>query len=114
MEAGKPTPEESPPTRLEDRVRETLRLRQMSYRTEEAYWGWIRQYILFHRKQHPDKLGPNDVRSFLSHLVRERRVAIATQRQALNVLVFLYEAVLGRGAALKEKLRPFQVSHVLR
>ena len=75
--------------RLEDWVRETARLRQLSYRTEEAYWGWARQHILFHHERHPDELGPNDVRSFLSHLVRDRKVAISTQRQALNALVFL-------------------------
>ena len=80
---------EPPKMRLEDWVRETARLRQLSYRTEEAYWGWARQYILFHHKRHPDELGPNDVRSFLSHLVRDRKVAISTQRQALNALVFL-------------------------
>ncbi len=84
--------------RLEDRVRETARLRQLSFHTEKAYWSWTRQYILFHQKRHPEKLGPADVRAFLSHLVRDRRVAISTQRQALNALVFLYEAVLGRAA----------------
>ena len=67
--------------RLEDRVRETARLRQLSFHTKKAYWSWTRQYILFHQKRHPEKLGPADVRAFLSHLVCDRRVAISTQRQ---------------------------------
>ena len=90
-----PTP---PPMRLVDRVRETARLRQYSLRTEEAYWGWIRRFILFHRKRHPDEMGPSEVRAFLSHLVRDIDVSISTQRQALNAIVFLYESVLGRPA----------------
>ena len=89
---------EPPKARLEERVRETARLRQMSLHTEKAYWNWTRQYILFHHKRHPEEMGPAEVRAFLSHLVRERNVAIATQRQALNALVFLYESVLGRDA----------------
>lgn len=86
------------PARLEDRVRETARLRQMSLRTEEAYWGWVRRFILFHGKRHPAEMGPEEVRAFLSHLVRDRDVATSTQRQALNAIVFLYESVLGRPA----------------
>jgi integron integrase len=85
-----------PKQRLEEKVREVARLRQYSLRTEEAYWGWIRRFILFHHKRHPQEMGPPDVRSFLSHLVRELDVSVSTQRQALNAIVFLYESVLGR------------------
>ena len=98
MEPQKASIPEPPKVRLEDRVRETARLRQMSLHTEKAYWSWIRQYILFHHKRHPEEMGPSEVRAFLSHLVRNRNVAISTQRQALNALVFLYEAVLTREA----------------
>ena len=71
-----------PKVRLVDQAREVARLRQYSLRTEEAYWGWIRRFILFHDKRHPEEMGPTEVRAFLSHLVREVDVSVSTQRQA--------------------------------
>jgi integron integrase len=59
---------------------------------------WARQFILFHGKRHPDEMGDAEIREFLSHLATDRDVAASTQNQALNALVFLYEAVLGRPA----------------
>jgi integron integrase len=84
------------PPRLLDRVRRCARLRHLSARTEEAYLGWIRRFILFHAKRHPDAMGPPEVIAFLTHLAVERRVSARTQNQALAALVFLYRAVLGR------------------
>ena len=55
------------PPRLLDRVREAARLRHMSRRTEEAYVGWIRRFIVFHDKRHPDQMGAREVVAFLSH-----------------------------------------------
>jgi integron integrase len=68
----------------------------MSARTEEAYAGWIRRFILFHGKRHPDAMGSPEVIAFLTHLAVERRVSALTQNQALSALVFLYRIVLGR------------------
>ena len=82
--------------KLLDQIRQLMRLRHYSLRTEEAYIGWIRRYILFHGKRHPRELGENDIAKFLSHLAIERRVAASTQNQALNALLFLYKEVLGR------------------
>ena len=73
-----------------------MRLRHYSSRTEEAYIGWIRRYILFHGKRHPSELDEKDVSTFLSSLAINRRVAAATQNQALNALLFLYKEVLQR------------------
>jgi len=73
-----------------------MRLRHYSLRTEEAYVGWIRRYILFHGKRHPNELDENDVSAFLSSLAINGRVAAATQNQALNALLFLYKEVLQR------------------
>lgn len=84
--AGKP--------RLLDRVRQELRLRHYSARTEAAYVHWIRRFVLFHGKRHPAGLGAPEIVAFLSDLACERRVAAATQNQALNALVFLYREVL--------------------
>src|SRR2546427_12227810 len=69
--------------RLLPRVREAMRTRHMSPRTEEAYLGWIRRYILFHGKRHPAELGAPEVSRFLSYLAVEGRVAASTQNQAL-------------------------------
>lgn len=82
--------------RLLDRVRESLRVRHMSYRTEQAYVHWIRRYILFHRKRHPQEMGEVEVNAFLTHLAVEKRVSASTQTQALCALVFLYRTVLDR------------------
>jgi site-specific recombinase XerD len=82
--------------KLLDQVRQLMRLRHYSLRTEEAYVGWIRRYILFHGKRHPRELGEKDIAKFLSNLAVERRVAASTQNQALNALLFLYKDVLRR------------------
>jgi len=68
----------------------------MSRRTEEAYTAWIRRFILFHGKRHPDEMGAPEVVDFLSDLAVRREVAASTQNQALSALLFLYRTVLGR------------------
>ncbi len=80
--------------KLLDRVRQVLRRKGYSYRTEQAYVQWIRRYILFHNKQHPKDLGPEHIEAFLTHLAVERHVAPSTQNQALQALLFLYREVL--------------------
>lgn len=84
----------NPKLRLREQVGEVMRFRHYSIRTEEAYWNWIRRFILFHGKRHPRDLGAREVRAFLSHLAVAQGVAAATQNQALNALVFLYRDVL--------------------
>jgi integron integrase len=93
-----------PPRRLLDRVREEIRTRHYSIRTEEAYVHWIRRFILFHGKRHPSELGENEISEFLTHLAVERSVAASTQNQALNALLFLYRDVLGRDIGLLANL----------
>jgi integrase len=82
--------------KLLDRVRIRLRTRHASPRTVDAYIGWIRRFILFHRKRHPSEMGPADVAAFLSHLAVEEHVSASTQNQALRALLFLYREVLGQ------------------
>ncbi|QOC22586.1 integron integrase [Wenzhouxiangella sp. AB-CW3] len=83
-------------SRFLDRVREAIRVRHYSIRTEQAYVAWTRRFILFHNKRHPETMGEAEVRSFLTHLAVRRNVAVNTQNQALNALVFLYRHVLER------------------
>jgi integron integrase len=85
---------EAPRPRLLDRVREALRLRHYSRRTEDAYVAWIRRYILFHDKRHPADMGAPELTAFLSSLAVRGRVAASTQNQALSALLFLYREVL--------------------
>jgi len=78
------------------RVRDAIRLKGYSVRTEEAYADWIKRFILFHDKRHPQEMGYSDVRAFLLHLATKEGVAASTQNQALNALLFLYREVLGK------------------
>jgi len=77
-------------------LRDAIRVRHFSIRTEEAYVYWVKRFILFHGKRHPAEMGEREVCAFLTHLAVDGRVAPATQNQALNALVFLYRHVLGR------------------
>ena len=91
-EAG---PVGAPKPRLLDRVRETVRARHYSRRTEKAYVHWIRRYIFFHDKRHPAEMGAPEVTAFLTSLAVRDKVAASTQNQALSALLFLYREVLG-------------------
>ena len=79
-----------------DEVRGKLRYKHYSLRTEQAYVGWIKRFILFHRKRHPREMGADEVTEFLSHLAVHGGVSAATQNQALCALLFLYKVVLGQ------------------
>lgn len=82
------------PRRLLDQVRDVIRLKHYSYRTEQTYIAWIRRYILFHGKRHPKEMGTTEVEAFLTHLAVQRHVSASTQNQALSALLFLYRHVL--------------------
>jgi integron integrase len=82
--------------KLLDLVRNTIRLKHYSIRTERAYIDWIRRFILFHHKRHPASMGAPEISAFLSHLAVEGKVAASTQTQALSAIVFLYREVLKR------------------
>lgn len=82
--------------KLLDRVRNAIRIKGYSYSTEKNYVKWIRQYILYHQKQHPSNLDELHVRAFLNHLVNQLSVAPSTQNQALCALLFLYREVIGK------------------
>jgi integron integrase len=75
-------------------VRDAIRLKHYSIRTEESYVTWIKRYILFHNKRHPNAMGSAEIEAFLTHLAVDRQVAASTQNQALSALLFLYRDVL--------------------
>lgn len=80
--------------KLLDLVRQEIRTRHYSIRTEEAYTQWIKQFIFFHGKRHPADLGEHEVTEFLSHLAVNRHISASTQNQALSAILFLYKQVL--------------------
>jgi integron integrase len=80
--------------KLLDQLSDALRMSHYSYRTEQAYVDWVRRYILFHKKRHPQDLGAQEIRDFLTHLATDRNVAASTQNQALSAILFLYREVL--------------------
>jgi integron integrase len=82
--------------RLLDRVRDKIRLRHYSIRTEQVYVDWIKRFIVFHGKRHPETLGASEVEAFLTNLAVEHNVAAATQNLAKSSILFLYRDVLGR------------------
>jgi integron integrase len=77
-------------------LRAEIRLRHLSLRTEEAYVGWARRFILFNDKRHPDFMGPTEITAFLTHLAERDHVSASTQNQALAALLFLYRDFLRR------------------
>jgi integron integrase len=105
------------PPKLLDQVRIEIRLRHLSYRTEQAYVHWIRRFILFHGKRHPREMGAVEVSAFLTHLAVERTVSASTQNQALNAIVFLYRHVVKADIGDIENIvrakRPVRVPEVL-
>jgi len=110
----KPNPE----YRLMDQVHEVLRYYHYAYSTEQTYASWILQYIKFYgEKTHPKDMGKNEVDRFLSHLAEKKHVAVATQKQALNALIFLYKKVfdmdLGDGISPTRSKRRVDLPTVL-
>ncbi len=97
--------EPSTPPKLLDRVRQAIRLKHYSYRTEQTYVSWIKRYILFHNKQHPRDMGVKEVQAFLGHLAVVDNVAASTQNQALSALLFLYKVVLEQELESVDALR---------
>ena len=82
--------------RLLEQVRDRLRVKHYSLRTEQAYVGWIRRFILANGKRHPREMGGGEVEAFLTRLATHGEVAAGTQNQALAALLFLYREVLGQ------------------
>lgn len=88
-----PIPSNSP--RLLDQLRHTIRRNGLSFETEKTYVHWVLRYIRFHHRRHPAQLGAPEIEQFLGDLAENQHCAVATQRLALNALVFLYQRHLG-------------------
>ena len=93
-----PRPIPSGPTRLLDRLREDLRARGYAFTTERTYLHWIKRFIFFHKYRNPISMGKPEIEAYLTHLAVRLRVAPATQRIALNALMYLYVKFYERDA----------------
>jgi len=91
--------------KLLDRVRDAIRVKHYSIRTEQAYVNWIKRYIYFHNVRHPAEMGAAEVEAFLTHLAVNENVAASTQNQALSALLFLYREVLKKDPGPIDALR---------
>jgi len=96
---------EKPPRKLLDQMRDILRARHYSIRTENIYVEWVRRFILFHHKRHPKEMGTPEIEAFLTHLALKRKVAASTQNQALSAILFLYRQVLQMDVAPVDAVR---------
>jgi len=95
--AGNPavdSPATFPKPKLLDQVRQAIRMRHYSPRTEETYVHWIKRFIFFHNKRHPAEMAEPEIARFLSNLATDSHVSASTQNQALNAVLFLYRQVL--------------------
>ena len=81
--------------KLLTQVRERIRVKHYSIRTERSYVDWVHRFILFHKKRHPQEMGSKEIQQYLNYLAVKQNVAASTQNQALNAINFLYKEVLG-------------------
>jgi integrase len=103
--------------KLIDQVRQAIRTRHYSDKTEKAYVHWIKRYIFFHDKRHPQEMAEAEIASFLSSLASDGHVSASTQNQAFNALLFLYKEVLDKKIGLIDGVvrakRPLRLPVVL-
>ena len=103
--------------RLLEAVSQRCRVRHLSRRTEEAYTGWIRRFVRFHRGRHPRLMGEPEIGAFLTMLAVDGHVSSSTQNQALAALLFLYRDVLGIPMTLGDEVvrakRPRRLPEVM-
>jgi hypothetical protein len=101
------------PPKLLDRLREALRSRHYSRRTEQTYCQWVRWFIYFHNLRHPAQMAESEINAYLTHLAVKEKVSASTQNQALSALLFLYRHVLDRKVGdLGEVIRARKPVHI--
>jgi len=82
--------------KLLDQLRDAIRAKHYSYRTEQTYVDWCKRYILYHHKRHPAEMGVPEIQAFIIYLANDQNVAASTQNQALSAILFLYRNILLR------------------
>lgn len=99
--------------KLLDKVRTELRTKHYSRKTEVAYTNWIKRFVLFHNKRHPDEMGADEIKAFINNLADEHQVSSSTQNQALQGILFLYKNILNKDVGWIENIkRSSRVKHL--
>jgi len=91
--------------KLLDQVKITMRAAHYSKSTEESYVSWIKRFILFHNKRHPDDMGAEEIKAFINNLATNRHVSSSTQNQALSAILYLYKNVLRKEVGWIEDIK---------
>jgi integrase len=108
-----PASSSAQPPKLLDRLREALRSRHYSRRTEQTYCHWVKRFIYFHNLRHPAQMAEPEINAYLTHLAVKEKVSASTQNQALSALIFLYRHVLDRKVGdLGEVIRARKPVHI--
>lgn len=100
------TPEPERRVRLLERLRQRLRARHYSSKTEAAYCNWVRRFVLFHDRRDPSSMGETEIAKFLTHLATVDKVSASTQNQAMHAILFLYRQVLRRPVGFLSDVAP--------
>ena len=98
--------------KLLDQIRNSLRVKHYSYKTEKSYISWVLRFIFFHKKRHPQEMGVKEVREFLNYLAVNQNVSASNQNQALNSLIFLYKHVLKIELGVIDAMRARRPKHL--
>lgn len=94
-----------PKLKLMDQVSQVLQHYNYAYSTEKIYCGWIIKYIkFFNTHKYSPEMENREMEVFLNHLALKKKVSPATQKQALNSLIFLYQKVLDKEIPKKIEL----------
>ena len=91
--------------KLIDQIRKAVRVKHYSYRTEQTYIYWIKKFILFNKKRHPNDMGEQEINRFLTYLAVNKKVSASTQNQALCAILFLYRQVIKKSIGWIDKLQ---------
>ena len=91
--------------KLLDQIRTHLRVNHYSRKTEETYIGWIKRFILFHNKRHPNEMGKDEIQKFINHLAVEQNVSSSTQNQALQAILYLYKNILNKNVGWLDDIK---------
>ena len=114
MPQSSPRDSAQQPRRLLDQVRDRIRLKNYSIRTEKSYVSWIKRFILFHNKRHPREMGRAEIEAFLTHLAVDRNVASSTQNQALHAILFLLRSCFSIVKSWNKELQSKSMHSALR
>jgi integron integrase len=99
-------------TKLLDQVREKIRIRHYSYKTEKTYVHWIKEFILYHGKRHPAEMAEPEIEKYLTYLAIDRNVSASTQNQAFAAILFLYREIIGRELKNISAMRAKKAVHI--